>query len=104
MGDFMRLRLKYVSADIDRHGNVRYYVRRPGQPKSRLHGMPGGEQFMAEYQMALESNADGPRQARAARRGSSRHLCQLFYASADFMGLDASTRSWERSALDSICQ
>jgi len=100
----MRLKLKYVSADIDRHGNVRYYVRRPGQPKSRLHGFPGGEQFMAEYQMALENKADGPRQARAARRGSFRHLCQLFYASADFLRLDDSTRSWERRALDEICR
>jgi integrase/recombinase XerD len=35
------LRLKYVVEDVDRHGIVRIYFRRPGFPKIRLRGLPG---------------------------------------------------------------
>jgi hypothetical protein len=49
----VRIRLKYVSEDKDRRGNVRLYFRRKGQPKIRLHGMPGSEEFMEAYRNAL---------------------------------------------------
>ena len=35
------LRLRFVVSDRDRHGNVRYYFRRKGEKKVRLHGFPG---------------------------------------------------------------
>jgi integrase/recombinase XerD len=101
----MRLRLKYVTEDIDRHGNVRCYVRLPGKRKIRLRSLPGTPEFMAEYQAAIESaDTDQPRQADAAKRGSFRYLCVRYYSSGHFNGLDVSTRNWQRRALDEIAQ
>jgi integrase len=100
----MHLRLKYIKADVDRHGNVRYYVRLRNRPKVRLRGMPGGEEFMSQYHAALADSPDGPPQAGAAKQGSFRYLCQLYYASADFARFDRSTKAWQRRELDEICR
>ena len=43
------IKLKHVVEDIDRHGNVRRYVRVPGRPKVRLREQPGSPEFMAAY-------------------------------------------------------
>lgn len=100
----MRIRLKHVSEDIDRHGNVRRYVRAPGRAKVRLRGVPGTEEFMREYHAALALDADAaPRQARSMARGSFGYLCRLYYAGATFKALDKSTQSWRRRALDEVC-
>jgi hypothetical protein len=40
---------RFLVEDIDRHGNVRVYFRRKGQPKIRLSEMPGTPAFDAEY-------------------------------------------------------
>jgi hypothetical protein len=47
------VRFKYVVEDVDRHGNVRLYFRRKGQSKIRLSGIPGSDEFMAEYRAAI---------------------------------------------------
>ena len=44
---------RYVVEDVDRHGNVRIYFRRKGQPKIRFTEMPGTAAFDAEYQRAF---------------------------------------------------
>ena len=49
----MRVQLKYVSEDVDRHGNVRCYVRVPGKRKVRIRALPGTPEFMDEYQAAI---------------------------------------------------
>jgi hypothetical protein len=36
-------------------GNVRYYFRRKGEKKVRLHGIPGSKEFMDAYALALTS-------------------------------------------------
>lgn len=103
--DEMRVHLKYVSEDIDRHGNVRCYVRVPAKRKIRIRALPGSKEFMEEYQAALaEIKTDQPRQADEAKRGSFRHLCIRYYSSASFKALDVSTRNWQRRALDEIAQ
>jgi hypothetical protein len=94
----MRLKLKYLKGDVDRHGNARYYVRLPSKRKVRLRGAPGSEEFLAEYHAALEGHTSRPAQAGAAKRGSFRYLCQGYYASAGFNRLDISTQSWQRRA------
>ena len=38
---------RYIVEDVDRHGNVRIYFRRTGQPKIRLRERPGTEAFDA---------------------------------------------------------
>jgi integrase/recombinase XerD len=99
----MKIRLRYLSEDVDRHGNVRCYVRVPGLRKMRLHSMPGTDEFMREYQAALSSREAGPRQARAIARGSFGYLCRKYFDSATFKGLDKSTKDWRRRSLEEVC-
>lgn len=49
----MKMRLKYLVEDLDRHGNLRRYIRIPGQKKVRLRGIPGTEEFHQEYLTAI---------------------------------------------------
>jgi integrase len=99
----MRLSLKYICEDVDRHGNVRCYVRAPGKRKVRLRALPGTPEFMDEYQAAIASAAEAPlRQAAETKKGSFRYLCIRYYASAAYKALDISTRAWQRRALDEI--
>ena len=88
LGDEMRVRLKYVSEDLDRHGNVRCYVRAPGKRKVRIRALPGTSEFMEEYQAAIATVGDAlPRQANEAKRGSFRYLCIRYYSSVAFKAL-----------------
>jgi integrase/recombinase XerD len=101
----MRVRLKYICEDVDRHGNVRCYVRAPGKRKVRIRALPGTPEFMEEYQAAISTVAEAPlRQADGAKKGSFRYLCIRYYASAAYKALDGSTRNWQRRALDEIAQ
>jgi hypothetical protein len=59
----MKMRLKYVVEDTDRHGNVRLYYRRSGQPKVRLRGPLGSPEFLADYKKA-EAEPAKPRTVR----------------------------------------
>jgi len=101
----MRVRLKYLSEDPDRHGNVRCYVRVPGKLKVRIRALPGTPEFMEEYQAAIATAAEAPmRQADETKKGSFRYLCIRYYASASYKALDGSTRNWQRRALDEIAR
>src|SRR5262249_56795335 len=100
----VKIRFRYIAEDMDRHGNVRLYFRRKGQPKIRLPGLPGSEEFMAAYKAALSATCGSQRQSRRMARGSFGHLCLAYYASATFKALDPSTQSWRRRALDAICE
>ncbi|WP_244941432.1 tyrosine-type recombinase/integrase [Bradyrhizobium yuanmingense] len=101
----MRVALKYICEDVDRHGNVRCYVRAPGKRKVRIRALPGTPEFMEEYQAAIATAAEAPlRQAAEAKRGSFRYLCIRYYSSATYKALDISTRNWQRRALDEIAQ
>ena len=51
------IKLKHVVEDKDRHGNLRHYFRRKGQPKIRLRGIPCSGEFMEAYRAAL-ANAE----------------------------------------------
>lgn len=98
-------RLKYLVEDRDRHGNPRIYVRLPGKSKARIKGIPGSKEFMDAYHAALAGDV-AP--AKASRKpsviGSFRKLCELYYASPEYRGLDISTRSWRMRSLDKICE
>ena len=100
----VRIKLKYIVEDADRHGTIRLYVRMPGRPKMRLRGVPGSSEFMAAYQAAITRQPDKPRQAREAARGSFRRLCTSYFASSSFAQLDPMTQNWERRALERICE
>jgi site-specific recombinase XerD len=98
----MRIPLKYICEDIDRHGNVRCYVRVPGKRKVRLRALPGTPEFMDEYQAAVTTTDAPLRQAAEAKKGSFRYLCTRYYASAVYKVLDIKTRNWQRRALDEV--
>ena len=97
----IRVRFRYVIEDVDRHGNIRLYFRRRGEPKVRLPGLPGSEQFMEAYQSALNrsSFSNSPRRLSA---GSFGYICRQYFTSQTFKALDQSTRNWRRRALDEI--
>jgi integrase len=104
----VRVRLRYVVEDVDRHGNARLYFRRKGQPKIRLPGLPGSQEFMEAYRGALAGalltrRMTAPRVERAAQ-GSLRWLCVAYYSSAEFQRLDPRTRRVRRSLLDRLCE
>lgn len=108
-GADVKLDLPYILEHRDRHGNWRVYVRRVGKPMIRLHATPGTPEFVAEYTAALKrldqnappAAASGKR--RAAAPGSLRHLCEIYFASAEFKGLAPSTRRVRRQIFDRIC-
>jgi integrase len=97
---------RYVVEDVDRHGNVRVYYRRKGQPKIRLTETPGTDAFDKEYQRAFsgEIKPSSANQHTLAMPGTMRWLCEQYYASAAFQSLAASTRKVRRAILEEICQ
>lgn len=108
-GPDVNLKLRYILEHRDRHGNVRVYVRRVGKPMIRLRAAPGTEAFLAEYHDAIKRLESGealasPKAAVSApAAGSLRHLCQLYFASAEFKHLAPSTRRVRRQIFDRIC-
>lgn len=104
MGPTVKLELRYLVEDLDRHGNVRIYLRRPGQPKIRLRARPGTPEFMEEYRKALAGELPPkPRRPRADDPRSLAWLCARYYESAEFKGLADSTRRVRRLLLDALC-
>jgi len=97
-----RLHLPYVMHDTDRHGNVRYYLRRRGRRKVRLPGRPGSPEFMAAYHAGLAETAPPPGVARI-EPGSLRWLVTRYLASPEARDLQPKTRSARRRNLEAIC-
>lgn len=104
----MKMRLKYVCEDTDRHGNVRLYYRRVGKPKIRLRGPAGSPEFLEDYKNAAAglSKSKGINQTEAANvpRGSIRALCIEYYKSAMFKELSPRSQTVRRSILERFCQ
>ena len=101
--------LKYVIEDVDRHGNVRLYLRRKGHPKIRLRERPGTAEFLDEYRNAVAGRVHAPPEAGEkigprATKGSLRWLCEQYYQSADFQRLQARTQHVRRLILDPLCK
>jgi integrase len=105
----VRVRLKYISADIDRHGNVRYYFRKRGVPKKvRLPGRPGDEAFRSAYEALLAgkpllANGKSENLPQKATPDSLRWLCKRYLESPEFKRLEASTRRNRERTLSTIC-
>lgn len=103
----IRLDLPFISEDVDRHGNVRVYFRRKGR-KVRMRDPVGSAAFMARYEAlraATDAGAalpqekpDGPQRPIP---GSWRALCVLYFGSASYRRLAASTQVTRRAILES---
>ncbi len=93
------VKFQYVTKDRDRHGNVRFYFRRPGKAKVRLPGLPGSEEFLAAYKAALSEH--DPSKAKAEK--SFEWLCERYYKSVYFEFLEKDTKRRKRSILNEVC-
>jgi integrase len=101
----IKVRIKYVVEDVDRHGNVRLYLRRPGFPKLRLPGPMGSDQFWLAYNDAFGGEVIAKPVARSkSAEDSFRLLCELYYGSAEFKLLEDRTRRVRRRVLDHFCE
>lgn len=100
------IRLKYLVEDVDRHGNVRIYFRRPGHPKIRIRGLPSSAEFQKAYADAIERTRPGaaPLQDGEKRpQGSISWLCMKYFQSAEFKQLDPRTQHVRRLILEGLC-
>ena len=105
-GEAMDIRLRYVHQDVDRHGNVRTYFKRPNERKVRLRGEPGSAPFLAAYHAAREA-AEAGRLARplpveterGATPGTFAWLCRAYEMSADFRALEPITQRIRRGII-----
>ena len=101
--DMVAIKLKHVVEDTDRHGNIRHYFRRKGQPKIWLRGIPCSDEFMEAYRAALASTEQTPQQRNMrTAAGSLGYVCLNYYASPTFKALDPSTRHQRSYFLDLI--
>ena len=75
---------RYVHAFIDRHGRPRFYLRRKGQSKVPLPGLPWSPRFMEVYTKALDQT--GKIEIGAARTivGTVNACVVAYYKSPDF--------------------
>ena len=77
------IRLRFVVSDRDRHGNIRYYFRRKGEKKVRLHGIPGSKEFLDAYALALASVSSRPATGGFELRSSFGFLCKGIFPKPD---------------------
>lgn len=98
----------HLSSDMDRHGNRRWYVRRPGRRKVRLRHEYGSDAFWQAYRDALAGKLaprpEGPERLPKPQRGTLRWLIASYMDSAEFKTLDASTRRVRRRILERLAQ
>lgn len=95
----MRIRVKYVHTDRDRHGNVRVYFQRGRGPKVRLRNPIGSPAFLLEYDAALKGT---PVPKTAFSQGTFGALIEAYTASHEFRALKSSTQSVRRRILDKM--
>lgn len=100
----MKTSIAYVVEDMDRHGNVRLYFRRVGKPKIRLPGPIGSEEFWTAYRRARDGEVKPKPKPKAAESGTLRHICERYFAAAEFTSMDESTKRARRLLLDAICE
>lgn len=101
----MKITVKYVVEDRDRHGNLRLYYRRAGQPKLRLRGPMGSREFWQDYQAALKNPKPKAKTKASAApdRSTMRWLISDYFSSADYQRLDETTRKTRRRVLERFC-
>jgi integrase len=96
-----RIKLDYVHEYRDRHGKLRRYFRRPGFKRIALPGVPGSDEFMTAYQLAIAGQP--PRVEIGASRtspGTVNAAIVGYYSSVAFRSLAAGTQKLQRSILE----
>jgi integrase len=95
------LRLKYVHRFRDRHGHVRHYFRRAGQPRTSLPGLPGSAEFMAAYQSCLGNDQKSHGASRTVS-GSFAALVVSWLDDSEFKALSPSSQVTYRRIIDAF--
>lgn len=92
------IEIPYVHAFRDRHGRMRYYVRRKGKKAVALPGLPGSKPFMEAYQAAIGSTPEPDKQSKGGERSLSA-LIASFYKSAGYKNLKPNSQKTYRHVL-----
>ena len=99
----VRANFPYLISDRDRHGVVRYYVRRHGR-KIRIREKLGSEAFVAAYMEALRALDPVAADRRVAMThadvGTLGWLAACYFASAEFRKLDRISQRTRRAILE----
>lgn len=97
------MRLKYVQEFRDRHGAVRRYFRRRGGKLIPLPGLPGSDEFMEAYRLALSGQNHKPLIA-AGRTipGTIGAAVADYYQSAEYAALAKTTQATYRGLLEQL--
>ncbi|KQU81297.1 integrase [Ensifer sp. Root31] len=108
----IKTRLRYCVYDPDPRGNDRYYVRKNGRKKIRIHEKFEDAQgnitkdFMAAYWAALElmDKAAAKPKKQTPREDTFDWLVDQYFRSAKFQKFDAATQRDKRSVLTRFCE
>lgn len=93
---------KYVVEDTT-DGVLRFYFRRRGKKKIRLPGLPGSDEFNKAYYAALDGTLTADRIGpKLSTTGTLRWLCEKYFQSADYIGLDQRTRLVRKQIIEHI--
>ncbi len=100
-----RIKLKYVNqfANKNRAGKrQRYYFRKRGHKAIPLPGLPGSEEFMDAYKMALAAVPDAKVEIgeKKTSPGTIDALCVSYYKSSDWTALAEDTRDTRRRIIE----
>ena len=91
------VRLPYIHRFSDRHGRVRHYYRRPGQPTVMLPGTPGSPEFLLAYSNAARNAKVAS--VKIAPVGSVNELIESYLRAEHFGSLKKSTQTVYRNVI-----
>jgi integrase-like protein len=99
------IRLKHVNSFANRDRKDprrRYYFRVRGRKAIPLPGLPGSEEFMTAYAMALAALPEAPTEIGSGRTlpGTINALAVTYYRSDDWLGLEEETRKTRRRIIE----
>ena len=99
--------IKLKRLTVDKSENLtRYYVRLPGRPKVRLHGVPGSEEFMSAYRAAVAGDRQASERPKptALRERSLGRAIASYYTSTSYQRLGESRKRSRRLILNKIAE
>lgn len=93
---------KYLIEDKT-DGVFRFYFRKKGQPKVRILGIPGTDEFNAQYYAALNGTIEKrePTGPKLSTKGTLRWLCEQYFQSAEYKQLDDRTKHVRKLIIES---
>lgn len=94
----------FVSVNVDRHGNERYYVRRDGKYLGRIRAEPNTEEFLRQYAAIVAGAPLQDNAPAASPEKSLKALYEGYIASGTYKTLSKGTRDNQRRLLGGLCK